>query len=184
MSEEAKMDGREAPAPKEGQIAIEGMPQEKQEALFEKWRQEAKECTPETVGEFIRKLVTDYCHDYGSIANALSVAALAGAWAVEHSKQGGLTGFQWGWASVRALGMMTYESSKLGIRVQDMDHLLFPQYAADFAFVRVDKDFAAKLREEAKRMLDEDSDDAVPAVRAWWTLLAKGDFPTWLRVED
>ena len=156
MSEEAKLDGREAPAPKEGQIDIEGMPEAEQTALFKKWRKEAKECTPETVGEFIRKLVTDYCHGYGSIAEALAVAALAGAWAVERSEQGGLTGFQWGWASLHALTLMQYENSILGIRVQKLDDILFPQYADKFAVITVRKDKAVKIRETAKKMLEEE----------------------------
>lgn len=171
------------PTPKEGQVDIGSMGQDDRLALYEEWKKKARECTPDTVGDFIRHLVDGHCHDYDSIATALSVAALAGAWAVERSKQGGLTGFQWGWASHRTVAMMCYENSKFGIRIQDMDHLLYPQYAGNFAFVKVDRKFAEKLRAEAQRLF-ESKELAAKSVRGWWAMLANGDFPTWLRVED
>ena len=182
-NEELKIPELPKPTPKEGQVDIGIMNDEARHALYDEWKKKARECTPETVGDFIRHLVDGHCHDYDSIATALSVAALAGAWAVEHSEQGGLTGFQWGWASHRAVAMMCYENSKFGIRIQDMDNLLYPQYAGNFAFVRVGRDFAQKLREEAKRRLETET-VACKAVRAWWTMLAEGEFPTWLLVED
>ena len=182
MQEEQTAMEPTSPAPKDGKVEIGGMTDEARHALYEEWKKQAKACTPDTVGEFIRKLVNGHSHDYGSIAVALSVAALAGAWAVEHGEQGGLTGFQWSWASMLAVAMMNYESSQFGIRIQDMDHLLYPQYADKFAFVKVDQEFAQNLREEAKRRLEKET-RACDTDRAWWTLLANGDFPTWLRVE-
>ena len=188
MSEELKTAEPTDQAQKEEPVEIGGMQDEARHALYEEWKKQAKECTPDTVGEFIRKLVNGHHHDYDSIAVALSVAALAGAWAVEHdAAQGGLTGFQWGWASHRTVAMMNYENSKFGIRIQDMDNLLYPQYADNFAFVKVSRTFAEKLRAEAQRRLEKENGAptaVAPSVLAWWTLLANGDFPTWLRVED
>lgn len=183
MSEELKTAEPTDQAQKEEPVEIGGMQDEARHALYEEWKKQAKECTPDTVGEFIRKLVNGHHHDYDSIAVALSVAALAGAWAVEHAEQGSLTGFQWGWASHRAVAMMNYESSQFGIRIQDMDNLLYPQYADNFAFVKVSRTFADKLRAEAQRLLEKEN-TAAPAVLAWWTLLANGDFPTWMQVKE
>src|SRR5690349_20327046 len=54
----------------------------------------APEMTLETLPEFLRHLTEDYHHDYGTICHALAAGAIATAYAMDRSPQGGITGFQ------------------------------------------------------------------------------------------
>lgn len=68
--------------------------EEKDAAVIEAWYAEAKKATPANFAEFVRKLMNDYEHDYGTICHAVAAAALAAAHAVDRSPSGGITGFQ------------------------------------------------------------------------------------------
>lgn len=154
--------------------------------VSEEWREEAKKCKLEdgSLARFIEKL-NAYEHDYSSIAEAVACAAMAGAYAVQNGPRGGLTGFQWGWASSRALLMMNYEHSELGICIRNLDDMLYPQYAYKFDGLRLDAEHAEKLKAiAAENLRTADPKYTHPNVVAWWKKLAAGDFPSWLRVEE
>ena len=56
--------------------------------IHEKWFEEARKQTVDTLPEFVRHLVEDYEHDYGTICHAITAAGLAGMYAVENSQTG------------------------------------------------------------------------------------------------
>lgn len=60
-------------------------------ALRDGWYEEAHKQTVEILPEFMAKLA-DYPHDYNTICYAAGAAAVAGATAVDHSPNGGITG--------------------------------------------------------------------------------------------
>lgn len=124
--------------------------------IHEKWFEEAKKQTVDTLPEFVRHLVEDYEHDYGTICHAITAAGLAGMYAVENSPTGGITGFQASccmWGIVR---QWSYGNNKCGLRMLDYDNLLYPQYGDKFKSITKDvleavrKEAAAKIAEHDK----------------------------------
>ena len=139
------------------------------------WFKEASEQTPETLPEFMKKLATEYSHDYGTICHAIVAAAVGAAWAMNKSECGGITGFQAGaimWGFIR---QWNYSSNKLGLKLVDYDNLLFPQYEDKFRN-KISAEHWERVREEAKNKLKE-NDNAHPNVIAHWQSIAEGNLP-------
>jgi len=155
------------------------------EAIAKKWRDEAKKCKLDdgSLMKFLEKLAS-FNHGYSSIAYAMACAASAAAWAIEHSPQGGMTGFQWGHGSLMALRLLNYENNELGFRVQDFDNLLYPQYSHHFTGIDITRKLADKLSETARKNLESRDTPVHENVKAWWTRLANGDFPEWIHIKD
>lgn len=121
--------------------------------IHEKWFEEAKKQTTDTLTEFVRHLAEDYEHDYGTICHAVTAAGLAGMYAVENSPSGGITGFQAGlcmWGIVR---QWSYKNNKCGLRMLDFDKLLYPQY--EYVFKSISKDTLEAVRKEAVEKIAE-----------------------------
>lgn len=98
-------------------------------AVKTNWQSKAKACTIETLPAFLEELTENYIHDYGTICHAVAMAAVAAAWAVDHSKQGGITGFQSGAIMWQFIREWSYSGNKTGLRIVDYDNFLYPQYA-------------------------------------------------------
>ena len=64
--------------------------------IHKEWMKRARDMTMADLPEFLRELTEDYDHDYGTICHAIAAAAVAAAWSVERTPQGGITGFQAG----------------------------------------------------------------------------------------
>lgn len=148
------------------------------------WYEDAKQQTAETLPEFIRHLLEDYTHDYGTICHATAAAAVGAASAIEHSPQGGITGLQ-GEVVMWAF-MEHWNGIKRPARLLRYENLLYPQFAHTFTSVSVDTWKWAQ--EEARRLLDEDQSKserelrAVPRVRDHWRSIVNGVVPFGLRV--
>ena len=123
--------------------------------IHEKWFEEARKQTVDTLPEFVRHLIEDYEHDYGTICHAITAAGLAGMYAVENSPTGGITGFQAGcimWGIVR---QWNYRSNKCGLRMLDYDNLLYPQYKDKFKSISISNDTLETVRKEAANKILE-----------------------------
>ena len=149
--------------------------------VHKEWYVEARDMTPERLPAFIAKLTQDYQHDYGTICHAASAAAVAAAWAVDKSPQGGIIGVparavMWGFIS----HWMSYEGQPL--RLVNYREMLYPQNAHKFDRV-ISKKTHSYLVEEAKKMLAE-SDPAHPNVVAHWNGIVAGAVPFGYRVTD
>lgn len=123
--------------------------------IHERWFEEARKQTVDTLPEFVRHLVENYQHDYGTICHAITAAGLAGMYAVENSPAGGITGFQAGccmWGIVR---QWSYENNKCGLRILDFDKLLYPQYENVFKSISISKDTLEMVRKEAAARIVE-----------------------------
>jgi hypothetical protein len=126
--------------------------------IHKKWYEEAAKQTPETVGDFVKGLMEDYEHDYGTICHAISAGAIAQAWAMNSHPQGGITGFQAGcvmWGFIRE---WTYQTNKTGLKILDFDKLLYPQYEDHFDKT-ITRGVWEKLQEQAKIKIDKANDD-------------------------
>lgn len=124
------------------------------------WKAEARNCTLETLPAFLQKITAEYQHDYGTICHAMAMAAIAAAWSVNASPQGGITGFQAGavmWEFVRE---WQYPNNKTGLRIIDYDNFLYPQYADKFEKAMPRSAWAALRKAAADRIKDADEDHA------------------------
>ena len=122
--------------------------------IKEEWQKKAKDVTLETLPQFLKELTENYEHDYGTICHAVAMGAVAGAWAVERSPQGGITGFQAGcvmWEFIRA---WNYSSNKMGLRLIDYDNFLYPQYEDKFDKTITKATWEA-LQQQAREKLQE-----------------------------
>lgn len=134
----------------EKQIITEGM------HIQDEWFKEANSSmTPEKFPEFFRHLSEDYVHDYGTVCHAMAAVALAAMWAFNNSEgaRGGITGFQAGCVMWQVIREWNYKNNKTGLRIQDMDNLLYPQY--EYKFNTIDKDVWKAVQEEARSRIKE-----------------------------
>lgn len=119
--------------------------------VHKQWFEEAQKQTVETLSEFVRHLVEDYEHDYGTICHAITAAGLAGMYAVENSPAGGITGFQAGCIMWGIAQQWQYKNNKCGLRILDYDNLLYPQY--ENSFKSISKDVLETVRKEASNRI-------------------------------
>lgn len=144
------------------------------------WFEQAKKQTLETLPEFVRHVMNDYGHDYGTVCHAISACALAAAWAADREESGGITGFQAGFVMWDFVRQWSYPSNKTGLRILNYDEMLYPQY--DYKF---EKTLSPEIWEDIQKAAKEEleTDETVrgypvhPAVIAHWQSIAAGVLP-------
>lgn len=150
--------------------------EEKNKAILDAWKVEAREVkTPEQLAAFVKRLATDYEHDYGTICHAMHAAMKAAMRVVDESPQGGITGFQAsciGWMQIHDL--FGYGDGD-PLRIVNYNDMLFPQYEEKFAN-RISPETWASLQKQAKKNLESKA-EAHPNVKAHWETIAAGRVP-------
>lgn len=157
-----------------------------EEKIHEKWFADADKITLETLPEFLRHLIEDYEHDYGTICHALSAGAIATMWAMNNHPQGGITGFQAGAVLWGVIKNWSYRSNKTGLRLVDYDDLLYPQYEYKFSKT-ISSDTWALLQKQAQERLDKNAVDAFGAadiVVNHWKNIVAGVLPFGFKIKD
>lgn len=151
--------------------------------LQDEWFKKTKSMKPDDFPEFFRELTEDYEHDYGTVCHAMAAIGLAAMWAFNNSEgaRGGITGFQAGCVMWEVIRHMNYENNKCGLRLLDMDDLLYPQY--EHKFTAISKDTWDAVKKEAQNRLLERG-NAHPKVVAHWKSIVNGKIPFGLRIED
>jgi len=138
--------------------------------VHEEWYEEASNITPEELPAFIDKLTIEYEHDYGTICHACAAAAVAAAWAVNNSKQGGITGFQAGAVMWEFIKNWKTEYDGKPLRLINYEKLLYPAY--DDNFNTISQETWEWLKNEAKRNLENNDDPVHPDVEQRWKDIA------------
>lgn len=152
-----------------------------EQGVHEQWNKDAKEVTLETLPEFIRHLLEDYHHDYGTKCRAVAVGAIAAAEAMNSEMK--LSVFQTGfvmWEFMRQWMGWTDEP----LRIIQYKNMLNPSYENDFDKV-IPGHVADYLKEEATKKLNETAtlkangrDPGVgEAILTHWEKLAAGEIP-------
>lgn len=123
--------------------------------LQKEWYERAKSMKPDEFSEFFRELTEDYEHDYGTVCHAMAAIGLAAMRAFDRSEgaSGGITGFQAGCVMREVIRHMNYESNKCGLRLLDMDNLLYPQF--EYKFRSIDSDTWKAVQREAGNRISE-----------------------------
>lgn len=151
--------------------------------LQKEWYERAKSMKPDDFPEFFRELTEDYEHDYGTVCHAMAAIGLAAMWAFNKSEgaRGGITGFQSGCVMWEVIRHMNYESNKCGLRLLDMDDLLYPQY--EHKFTAISKGTWDAVKKEAQKRLTERGTAHHDVVDHWESII-NGKVPFGLRIED
>ena len=148
--------------------------------VHQKWYEEAKEQTLETLPGFLEHLLEDYQHDYGTICHALTAGGIATMWAMDKSDQGGITGFQAScimWGFIR--NWMNYKEP---LKLLNYGNMLFPQYEDKFEKT-INSNTWQWLQEEAKKKI-ETKESASPNVIKHWKSIVDGKIPFGYTIED
>ena len=119
-----------------------------------KYYDRTKMQTLETLPKVLEEMMSEV-FDYGSICCAVAAAALASAYAINHSPNGGITGFQAGAVMWEFIQQWNYKNNKCGLRLIDYDNMLFRQYEDNFQKTITKSVFEA-LQKQAAELLDED----------------------------
>lgn len=143
------------------------------------WYEEARKQTPATLSSFIEKLTTAYSHDYGTICHAVAAAAIGAAYSVDHSEQGGITGFQG--SMIGQLILQKWNQWDHPYRILHWDKMLYPQYADTFTPV-ISKETWQWLQEQAREKLAK-NEMMAKSVRAHMQLIVEGVPPFGWSVE-
>jgi hypothetical protein len=122
--------------------------------IKKQWYDRAHKATIETLPALLMELTEKYRHDYGTICHAVSVAAIASAWAVCHSPQGGITGFQAGCIMWDFIREWNYSSNETGLCIIDYDNFIYPQYADQYDKT-MSLDTWNAIQEKAKKELSK-----------------------------
>ena len=133
-----------------------------------------------SIDEFIKKLDTEFSHDYGTICHAVAASAVQAAKMMDRQWQGGITGFQAScimWEMMK--NWMHYEGP---MRLIQFEHMLYPQHYDRFALV-IDSGTWKYLQEEAKKKLAKD-DYAHPDVKEHWQNIVNGIVPFGYTVKE
>jgi|SRR6185503_73070 len=152
--------------------------------IHDQWYKDAREMTLDKLSEFLKKLTTEYEHDYGTICHAMAAGAIATCWAINKTDQGGITGFQAGaimWEFIRK-----WMSIECPARLIEYDKMLFPQHANRFENT-ISQNIWKWLQEEANKRIKENelsSMKAHPNVLAHWESIKNGVVPFDYKIKD
>ena len=143
--------------------------------LEKDWYKEADKQTLDTLEDFIKHLMNDYYHDYGTVCHAIAASAIAAGHAACNEPQGGITGFQASFVMWDFIKEWMYSQNKCGMKLTNYDDMLYPQY--EYKFQKTITPGAwEKIQEEAKKNL-ENNDYACLEVRAHWKSIVDGKVP-------
>ena len=152
--------------------------------LEKEWFEQAREQKLETLPEFMNHILNDYCHGYGTICHAISACALASAWAANESDQGGITGFQASAIMWDFIRQWSYKNNKTSLRIIDYDDMLYPQYEYKFVNKEISPSTWEALQNEAKRLLEEESNYAHESVVEHWKNIVNGVVPFGFKIKN
>lgn len=144
------------------------------DGIHEQWYKDAKEQTLKTLPEFLRHVLDDYGHDYGTICHALAAGAVATTHAMNTSPHGGITGFQAG--CIMWSYMMHWNHVEPPAKLVIFKDMLFPQYQEKFEKT-IAKETWDYLQEEAKKNLEITKEPVSPVIMAHWKSIAQGKIP-------
>lgn len=143
--------------------------------IKQEWYDKARHMKIEDLEPFIKSLTEDYIHDYGTICHAMSIGSIATMWAMDHSENGGITGFQAGCIMWENIKNWMPEYKDVPLKLVNYNDMLYPQYESKYQKVLSDDTFEW-LKEQATKNLNE-REVAHPDVITHWQTIADGVVP-------
>lgn len=151
--------------------------------LEEEWYKEARKQTKETLPEFIRHVMNDYHHDYGTVCKAIAACAVAASYAANEEPQGGIIGFQASAVMWEYILAWMSKRDSVGMKLIDYSDMLFPQYEHKFQKT-ISRSMWNRIQERAKELLNDETRTAHPDVIKHWRSLSVGMVPFGYTVKE
>lgn len=147
-----------------------------EDKTHEEWYKTADDVvkTPEELAVFVKGLMEDYNHDYGTMVHAMCAAMQATFKVMNEGSQGGITGFQAGFIAHWAV--KKFMSIEPPYRITDFNNMLFPQYGYEFqtipkeAWDVIQKKAAANIAHN-DAVKDDDIKASKKVVEHWESIL-------------
>ena len=121
----------------------------------DKWFEDAKSVTPDTIGDFIRQMV-EVPQTYDTYVEAMSACMIAGANALENLSGGG-SGNQWNCACHDLMKRFAWHGlnigEMLGYRIIDLDDLLSPYTIKQIVPIAISRSKWNQVRRSARTLL-------------------------------
>lgn len=146
----------------------------------EDWYKRAKAMNMSGLMPFVREMVNDYEHDYGTSVHAVAASAVAAAWAT--CGKVGLSGFQASIVMWYFIKNWIKTTNETGLRLIDYDDMLYPQYEEKFEKTISPENWEA-LQKKAKELLASER-HACLSVIEHWKKIAGGEVPFGYVVKD
>ena len=144
----------------------------------------AKHQTPETIGKFINDVMSMEDLDYNTVVDSVAIAALAGAYAADNHKNGGITGFQASYVMWKFIQNYMFPYNQTGLKLIDFDDMLYPQYDGKFSKT-ITKDVWQKLQQAAEENLKRPDISSLHSnVVNHWKSIVNGKVPFGYTVKD
>jgi hypothetical protein len=143
------------------------------------WMTRASKQTPDTLQQFLKEVHDDIKPSYGNICHKIAISAIATMWAVDHSDQGGINGFQAShllWEVICA-----WDNDYDPQRLVKYNEMLYPQY--EHKFTSISKDTFKWMQTEARKTLST-SEHMHPNVREHMESIVMGKVPFGYSLED
>ena len=149
------------------------------------WFEEAREQTIKTLPKFIKHIMNDYEHDYGTICHAIAACSLAAAWATNKHRQGYITGFQASFVMWDFIKEWMYANNKTGLRILNYDDMLYPQYKNKFDKI-ISKETFEDIQKAAQENLEEvkQGRGVHPDVIKHWKSIVAGNVPFGYKIKE
>jgi len=154
-----------------------------EQKIHEEWYKEARKMTMEKLPVFLKKLMNDYNHDYGTICHALAAGAIATIWAMDRTVQGSITGFQAGCVMWSFIQYWNHENNQCGLKLIDYDKLLYPQYEDHFDKI-ISPDTWEQIKKTALQKIKDKDEFVHPDVLAHWQSIVNDNIPFGFRVKQ
>jgi hypothetical protein len=159
--------------------------EEQHQDLIKGWYK-ARPGSPAELADFVKHLVDDYQHDYGTICHAVAAAGLAAMRTVDaNPANGGITGFQASiviWEVIRGWGV--FDNGPKWI--QTAEKLCYPQYSDQFATISLST--WTWVQKHCKAKLDAIAHETDPFAHSdvitHWKKIVAGEVPFGLTVVD
>lgn len=150
--------------------------------LEKEWFEQAEKQTVDTLPAFIKHVMNDYGHDYGTVCHAIAACALAAVEAANKLPTGGITGFQAGFVMWDFVRKLNYPINKCGLRIIDYDDFLYPQYQHKHDKVISQATWDTIQRQAHKKL--KTAHDVNPYVKAHWQSIVDGNVPFGYSVKE
>jgi hypothetical protein len=147
--------------------------------IIEGWYNEARKVTLASLPDFIRSVMNDYNHDYGTICKAIGACCVAAGYAANREPQAGITGFQSGavmWEFIQHWG--GYDNS-VGMKLLDYSDMIYPQMQSKYEKTLRQRTVDL-LKIKAQKQLDKwggEEATVAPSVLAHVRFIAQGGIP-------
>jgi hypothetical protein len=130
--------------------------------------------------EFLKVLMTNYNHDYGTVIHAMTAGAIAAIHVMNSDEfQGGITGFQASCMMWEFMKRFNYLDGPM--RLLRFEHMLYPQYEYNFDKT-ISKETWEWLQNEAKERIL--SCDAADKVYDHWQTIIDGKVPFGYKIKE